>query len=303
MTSEKKIIIPPALQKGDKIGLVAPARNINREIIIQASSTLQSWGYQVVFGANLFQEKNQFSGSDAERAADIQEFIVDSKIKAILCVRGGYGCVRLLSHLNFSPLKSSPKWLIGYSDVTVFHSYLHQLGISSLHATMPINFPRNSAKSLQTLQEALAGKKLCHRFKTHPLNKAGKAKGALVGGNLSVLYSLLGSDSSINTAGKILFLEDLDEYLYHIDRMMMNLKRNGILVELAGLVVGSMSQMHDNDIPFGKTAEEIIYEAVKEYDYPLCFGLPAGHISNNQALCLGQTHYLQVDQESCLYSL
>ena len=194
-------------------------------------------------------------------------------------------------------MKKNPKWIIGYSDVTVLHSHLNNLGIASLHATMPINFENNSKESLQSLKNSLLGKSNRIECKGHPFNRLGLVDAEIVGGNLSILYSLLGSNSDVDTEGKILFIEDLDEYLYHIDRMMMSLKRNGKLAKLKGLIVGGMNEMNDNQILFGKSAEEIILEHTKEYNYPICFGFPAGHINDNRCIGLGVNSVLKITED------
>jgi muramoyltetrapeptide carboxypeptidase len=281
------LIQPPYLKKGDKIGIVATARKISTAEINPAIAVLKSWGLEVVLGNNLFNSDNQFSGTDNERADDLQTLLNDTSVKAIISARGGYGTVRIIDQIDFTTFIKNPKWLIGYSDITVLHSHIHNMGIETLHATMPINFSKN-AEALESLRKALFGEKIKYEIEAHPLNKKGIAEGELIGGNLSILYSLSGSISDIDTTGKILFLEDLDEYLYHIDRMMMNLKRAGKLSHLAGLVVGGMTDMKDNTIPFGKTAEEIILDAVREYNYPVCFNFPAGHIDKNVALPFGK---------------
>ena len=233
-----------------------------------------------------------------QRSADLQQMIDNPDIKAIICARGGYGTVRILDLIDFSDLKANPKWIAGYSDVTALHSTLHNLNITSLHSTMPINFSDNTKNSLESLKQTLFGNLISYNFPRHELNRIGHTKGKVVGGNLSVIYSLLGSNTDINTDGKILFLEDLDEYLYHIDRMMMNLKRNGKLSKLAGLIIGGMSDMNDNTIPFGKSAMEIIAESVSEYDYPVAFNFPAGHIDNNNTIILGQNANLTIDRKN-----
>ena len=215
-------------------------------------------GLRVVFGRNLFQEYNQFAGTDLQRSTDLQQMIDNPHIKAILCARGGYGTVRILDHIDFSDFKANPKWIAGYSDVTALHSTLHNLNITSLHSTMPINFSNNTKNSLESLKQTLFGNLISYNFQRHELNRIGHTKGKVVGGNLSIIYSLLGSNADINTDGKILFLEDLDEYLYHLDRMMMNLKRNGKLSKLAGLIIGGMSNMNDNTIPYGKNAMKLL---------------------------------------------
>lgn len=286
---------PEYLKKGDKIAIIAPARKVSKEDMQPAIDILQSWGLEVVLSGNLFREDCQFSGTDAERAADLQALLDDSSIKAIISARGGYGTLRIIDKIDFSKFKKHPKWIIGYSDITVLHSHIHTLGIETIHATMPINFTKNS-EATETLRKALFGEKLAYKTEQHPLNKIteGIVESEIVGGNLSLLYALSGSISDIDTKGKILFIEDLDEYLYHVDRMMLNLKRSGKLSHLKALIVGGMTDMKDNAIPFGKTAEEIILEAVAEYNYPVCFGFPAGHIDTNFALYFGKKAKLKI---------
>ena len=290
------MIIPEKLKIGDKIGIISTARKITIEELSPAIKTLESWGLKVVFGINLFQEEDQFSGTVEQRTADLQSMIDDNSIKAILCARGGYGTVQIIDSIDFTNLKKNSKWIVGYSDVTVLHSHLNNLEIASLHATMPINFVSNTNDSLKSLKNALLGNLNSAKCKAHPLNKFGKIEGDIVGGNLSILYSLSGSQSDINTAGKILFIEDLDEYLYHVDRMMMNLKRSRMLGKLKGLIVGGMSNMNDNSISFGKTAEQIILDHTKDYDFPICFGFPAGHLSDNCSLRLGVNSVLEINK-------
>ncbi len=290
------MIIPEKLKIGDKIGIVSTARKITLEELKAAILILESWGLEIVLGQNLFEENNQFSGTIEQRTADLQSMIDNDAIKAILCARGGYGTVQIIDNINFSSLKKNPKWIIGYSDVTVLHSHLNNLGIASLHATMLINFANNPNESLQSLKNSLLRKSNRIDCKSHAFNHLGQVDAEIAGGNLSILYSLLGSISDIDTKGKILFIEDLDEYLYHIDRMMMNLKRNGKLAKLKGLIVGAMNDMNDNEIPFGKSAEEIILEYTKEYDYPICFGFPAGHINDNRCIRLGVKSVLKITE-------
>jgi len=282
------MIQPNYLQKGDTVAIVSTARKISSDQIIAAIKLLEKWGLNVVVGNTIGLEDHQFAGNDEARINDFQQLLNNPKVKAIWCARGGYGTVRLVDKLNFSAFKKQPKWIVGYSDVTVLHSHIHNFGIETLHATMPINLENNSKQSIETLKKSLFGKNLSYEIPADEKNKSGNASGELVGGNLSVLYSLLGSHSSINTDGKILFIEDLDEYLYHIDRMLMNLKRNGYFDNLKGLVVGGMTDMHDNEIPFGKTAEEIILDCVSEYDFPVIFNFPAGHLDDNRALIFGR---------------
>ncbi len=289
------MITPKSLQPGDKVALISTARKIERETVQPAVAMLERWGLQVVMGQHLFAEHHQFAGTDAQRAADLQQAINDPSIRAIICARGGYGTVRLLDHIDFSALANDPKWIAGYSDVTALHAHIHtNYGIETLHSTMPVNFPTNTPEALASLQFALFGSPIDHSAPAHAMNRNGHCEGEVVGGNLSILYSLNGSNSAINTQGKILFLEDLDEYLYHVDRMMMNLQRSGMLHQLAGLIVGGMSDMNDNIIPFGKTAEEIIWEHVAAYDYPVCFNFPVGHLPDNRTLIVSRKAKLTV---------
>ena len=290
------MIQPNYLKKGDTVAIVSTARKISSDQIIAAIKLIEKWGLNVAIGNTIGSEENQFAGNDEARINDFQQMLNNAKVKAIWCARGGYGTVRLIDQLDFSEFKKRPKWIIGYSDITVLHSHIHNLGIETLHATMPINIENNSKESLETLKKSLFGKNLSYEIPADEKNKLGNAEGEIVGGNLSVLYSLLGSKSSIKTDGKILFIEDLDEYLYHIDRMRMNLKRNGYFDNLKGLIVGGMTNMHDNEIPFGKTAEEIILDCVAEFDFPVVFNFPAGHLDDNRALILGRKVKMEVGE-------
>jgi muramoyltetrapeptide carboxypeptidase len=291
---------PPYLKKGHKIGIVAPARKISKEEMQLAIDTFEKWGLEVVLGKNLLGSDNQYSGSDEQRVEDLQKMLDDVSVRAVISARGGYGTLRIIDKLNFKQFQEKPKWIIGYSDITVLHSHIHQnFEIETLHATMPINFHKDE-ESVQTMKQVLFGEKVSYKINSHALNRKGKVEGFLVGGNLSLLYALKGSKSGISTSGKILFIEDLDEYLYHIDRMMISLKRAGKLSHLAGLIVGGMSDMKDNPVPFGKTAEQIIADAVKEYDYPVCFGFPVGHEVKNLALTLGRKVKLNIGEKVTL---
>lgn len=286
---------PSNLKEGDKVVIISTARKISEAEIEPAVKVLKGWGLEVVFGANLFKESDQFSGTTAQRISDLQVALDDANIKAVFCARGGYGTVKIIDEIDFSSFQKTPKWIVGYSDVTVLHNHVNQnFNVETLHATMPINFTTNTKESLLSLKKALFGEVLNYDFGAHPLNRVGVAKGEVVGGNLSIVYSLTGTNSQIDTTDKILFIEDLDEYLYHIDRMMMNLKRAGILENLAGLIVGGMSDMNDNAIPYGKTAKEIIKDTVSEYNYPVCFDFPAGHIDDNRTLIMGRNAMLTV---------
>ncbi|NGX83168.1 LD-carboxypeptidase [Aequorivita sp. KMM 9714] len=289
------MITPNTLQKGDTIAIVSTARKLKKEELQPALKILESWGLKAVLGKTIGAEENQFAGNEELRAEDFQQMLDNPNIKAIWCARGGYGTVKMIDMLDFSAFQKNPKWIIGYSDVTVLHSHIHNLGIETLHAQMCLDIENKTEETRESIRKVLFGQEYSIAFNDNTYNKTFQQKqqlssiqGKIVGGNLSVLYSLCGSSSEINTDGKILFIEDLDEYLYHIDRMMMNLKRNGVFKNLKALIVGGMTDMHDNTIPFGKNAEEIILEAVKDYTYPVFFNFPAGHIKDNQALIFGR---------------
>lgn len=287
MQANTAMITPPILQKGDTIAILATARKNIDDNLQPSIDLLKSWGLEVVIGKSIGLDDNQLAGTDEQRAADFQQQLDNPNIKAIWCVRGGYGTVRMIDLLDFTKFKQNPKWIVGFSDVTVLHNHLNTMGFKSIHAIMPISVPKASAEAIESLRLALFGAPLRYEIDTYPMNKPGKATGEVVGGNLSILYSVLGSQSAIECTDKILFLEDLDEYLYHIDRMMMNLKRNGCLDNIKGIIVGAMTKMKDNDIPWGKNALEIIQDVTKKYDIPIIYNFPAGHIQDNRALILG----------------
>ncbi|WP_321319804.1 LD-carboxypeptidase [Labilibaculum sp.] len=291
---------PAALVKGDKIGIISPAGKIDPEKVGVAVVKLEDAGYKVVLGNHVFDVENQFAGSDMNRLCDFQLMLDDPEIKAILCARGGYGSVRILEHLDFDLFIRNPKWIIGYSDITVFHSYLNNiLGVESLHATMPVNFSseKEEDKSVSTLLHSLAGNLENYEISSHELNRNGVTEGELVGGNLSILYSLRGTVMDFESHGKILFIEDVGEELYHLDRMMKNFKMGGKLSELQGLIVGGMSDMKAGDPDFGKTAYEIILESIENYSYPVVFDFPSGHIKQNWALPFGRFLRLDVNEK------
>ncbi|MCX6268989.1 MAG: LD-carboxypeptidase [Bacteroidetes bacterium] len=292
------MITPPYLKKGDKIAIVSPARSITFEEVHPAIRFFQRYDLEVVLGSYIFSKNQQFAGTDEQRSRDFQNMLDDESIRAIVCSRGGYGTLRIIDKLDFSMFCKHPKWIVGYSDVTVLHAHIHrQFGVETLHAAMPVNIKNDFLEeSLQTMVNALFGKQITYSCSTPELSREGRAEGVLVGGNLSILYSLTGSVSDPDTNGKILFLEDVDEYLYHIDRMMMSLKRAGKLDKLKGLIIGGMSKMNDNVIPFGKTANEIIADAVKEYKFPVCYHFPAGHEDTNLALIMGRKISFSVGQ-------
>ncbi len=299
----KDMILPPYLHKGDKVAIVSPARSITFEEVFPAMKFFQKWGLEVILGTHVFGKHNQYSGTDDQRRQDLQQMLDDPSIRAIIATRGGYGTVRIIDRLDFTTFSKQPKWIVGYSDITVLHSHIHRhLGIQTLHATMPFSIKEQNANeiTIESSRKALFGEKISYSKHITFWDRTGLMEGELVGGNLSILYSLAGTPSDIDTRGKILILEDVDEYLYHLDRMMMNLKRSGKLSELKGLIVGGMTDMRDNEVPFGKSAHEIIQEAVKEYTYPVCFDFPAGHEKLNVALYLGRKAKLIVEKEVSL---
>jgi muramoyltetrapeptide carboxypeptidase len=291
---------PPYLKPGDKIAITCPAKKLPKPMT-DAVALLESWGLEVVLGETVDASFHQFAGDDALRARDVQRFLDDDSFKAIFAARGGYGTIRIIDELDFSHFSKNSKWLIGFSDITVLHSHIWaNYALQTIHGQMPMTIPDASATSLKTLKNALFGKAVEYDFKSHGHNRAGHAEGILVGGNLSLLIAMLGSASDYSYDGKILFIEDVGEYLYSTDRMLRTLKRAGKLKNLAGLIIGGFTEVKDNDIPFGQTIEQIVMEVVKDYDYPVCFDFPAGHIPDNRALILGrsltltvQTHHTQ----------
>ncbi|MDB5131373.1 MAG: LD-carboxypeptidase [Mucilaginibacter sp.] len=287
-------LLPPYLKRGDKIAITCPAKKLPNPMT-DAISLLQSWGLEVVLGETVNASYHQFAGDDDLRAKDMQRFIDDDSIKAIIAARGGYGTIRMIDRVDFSRFARHPKWLVGFSDITLLHTHLFTMyGTQTIHGQMPVNIPDASARSLDTLRKALFGEEVSYRFNSHALNRSGQSKGVLIGGNLSLLIAASGSVSDLDYSGKILFMEDVGEYLYSIDRMVRTLKRAGKLERLAGLIVGGFTDVKDNDIPFGQTVPEIIMEAVKEYNYPVCFDFPAGHIPDNCSLVLGKVVSLSV---------
>lgn len=287
------MIIPQFLKVGDTVAIVCTARKFFPEDAKPAIDLLESWGLKVKLGKTIGLDNFQLGGTDNERTADFQAQLDDEKVKAIWCARGGYGTVRIIDLLDFSKFKKHPKWTMGFSDVTVLHSQLNIERVASLHSIMPFTVPNAPEEVKETLRKALFGETISYSIPSKSYDVKGTASGELVGGNISILYSLLGSKSAIDTKDKILFIEDLDEYLYHIDRMMYNLKRNGYFENVKGIIVGSMSDMHDNEIPFGQNEVQIITEIAKENRIPIVFQFPAGHQSDNRTLILGK----QVDFE------
>ncbi len=296
------MIFPEFLQKGDRIRIVAPAGKVQKDKVLPGIELLQDIGYEVLVGKHVFVRNFQYAGSDEQRAADLQEAINDTQTKVIICARGGYGTVRTIEKIDFSPLLQNPKWLVGFSDVTVLHSILNKLGLASIHGAMPAFFLENKkpTRSFFSLIELLSTGKSQVETTANSLNRKGICSGELVGGNLSLLYSLQGTPWQIDTSGKILMIEDLSEYLYHLDRMMQNFRLTGQLKNLAGLLVAAFSEMQDNESPFGKSAYEIIQDAVKDYHFPVCFDFPVGHIPKNLSLMLGAQYRLEVENTCTL---
>lgn len=294
-------IIPPYLKEGDSVGLVCPAGFMPEEKYQTCIETLTGWGFNVVVGKTPGHQFNYFSGTDKERLKDLQRMMDNKKIKAILCARGGYGTSRIIDHLSFKKFEENPKWIIGFSDITVLHSHLFtQYKTASLHAPMAAAFNDGEAgnKYIQSLHDALIGKKAHYSALGNNLNQPGKATGTLVGGNLSLLANMIGTDSDLKTKNKILFFEDIGEYIYNVDRMMFQLKRAGKLDELKGLIVGKFSEMKDTTVPFGQSTEEVIKDLVKIYDYPVCFDFPVSHDKENYALKVGVKYKLSVSEFS-----
>jgi muramoyltetrapeptide carboxypeptidase len=292
------IRIPPYLQKGDTIGIVCPAGFMAAEKVQTCINTLQEWGYRIKVGKTVgSNSQTYFSGTDEERLEDFQQMLDDDEVKAVLCARGGYGTGRIIDQIDFKKFEKQPKWIVGYSDITVLHSHLYSnYYIASLHAPMTGAFNEEGYKNeyVLSLKNALEGKKLKYSCPVHEFNRKGEGIGELVGGNLALLAHLVGTDSDIKTKGRILFIEDTGEYQYNIDRMLHQLKRSGKLSRLAGLIIGGFTDIKDTERPFGKTAYEIIREIIKEYDYPVCFGFPVSHTNENYALKTGVGYKLKV---------
>jgi muramoyltetrapeptide carboxypeptidase len=296
------MIIPAYLQNGDKVGVIATAKKVHKTHTLQGIEILKSWGLDVLVGKHVFAEHLQFAGTDGERAEDFQSMVDYEDIKAIFLVRGGYGSTRIIDQIDFSSLKKHPKWICGFSDITAIHTHLFRMGIASIHAPMPSFFYALDEKPLNWMRNLVFGKMQKLDFEHHPLNRNGQIKGKLVGGNLSIICHTIGTTSEIITKGNILFIEDVGEQLYNLDRMMVQLKRAGFLHDLAGLIVGQFTDMKDDD-PFGLDANEIVYEHVKEFLYPVAFNIPIGHSGQNYAVPIGVECRLNVGDDKSLLEL
>ncbi|AYQ32639.1 LD-carboxypeptidase [Runella sp. SP2] len=295
------MIRPSFLRAGDRVGVLAMASKVSYPSLEEGLRILrEDWGLEVVEGQTLYSHYNQFAGTDEERRQDLQQMLDDSSIKAIFSARGGYGSSKIIDTLRFQKFKKSPKWLVGFSDITAVHCHLHRLGFESLHATMPKLFGQEDAENaLESLHKALWGEPLTYVVPAHPYNRNGNAAATVVGGNLCLLAHLLGSRSEIDTRGKILFIEDVEEYYYNLDRMMVQLKRARKLDQLAGIVVGQFTDLKDNEsASFGKNHFEIISDYVQEFDYPVAFDFPVGHVPDNRAMVVGRKALLEVTSEN-----
>ncbi|MBE0638828.1 MAG: LD-carboxypeptidase [Bacteroidales bacterium] len=295
------MITPSNLTKGDLIGLVSPASAIEAPVLNNAAALIKRMGYRVITGKHVLDKYHQFAGTDENRAADFQQMLDQTEVRMILCTRGGYGTMRIIDKLDFTRFMEHPKWIVGFSDITAIQNHLYTVhGVESIHGIMPLNYPEcgNICTAIDKLFQVVSGKNPNYAVPAHPLNRPGKSQGVLVGGNLAIITSQIGSVSEIDTDGRILFLEEVDEKLYRFDRMMLTLKRAGKLSNLAGLVVGGLTEMTDSAKGYGNNAEEIVADAVKEFDFPVCFAFPAGHIKENYPLIIGREVALDVREQS-----
>ena len=291
------MIQPPFLQPGDTIYITAPAKAIEESVVLEAKKTLETWGLIVRIAPHCLGRAAYFSGTDAERLADFQHGLDDPSIKAILCARGGYGCVRIVEELDWTAFQQNPKWIVGFSDVTVFHQKINQLGVESIHGIMPLGFTEGSMEAKETLHKALFGESIILEASPVKENRMGTAKGSLIGGNMTIIYSLIGTELSYTFKNKILFIEDIGEHIYKVDRMLHAFKLAGIFNQISGLILGGFTEMEDTDVPFGKTIEALMSEQVSNLGIPVAFNFPIGHISDNQAVVVGRSVVLKVTEE------
>lgn len=303
--TENKLIQPPYLKAGDTVAIVAPSGVLNNrnDEVARAKKLLESWQLKVVVGEHVFSKDNHFAGTDQERCKDFQDALDNPNIKAIWSARGGYGTVRILDKLDYTKFLKQPKWIIGYSDITALHNQVHNLGVQSLHAIMCVSLPKDLSEieySIETFKSALFGNPKNYDLEYSKYNRLGNASGPLVGGNLTILHTMLGSKESIDTSGKILFIEEIGEYKYHIDRMLQSMKRAGYFDNLNGLILGDMSRMRKNTTLWGTSIEQLIIDALSEYNFPIAFNMPAGHEDKNLAMTLGMTVKLKVEGDKSL---
>lgn len=299
--ASKNMIQPPYLKAGDTVAIVAPSGILNhRDAEIERAKTLlKSWGLNYVMGQHVFSKVHHFAGTDDERCEDFQKALDDTSISAIWCARGGYGTVRILDKLDYTKFKKHPKWLVGYSDITALHNQINNLGYQTIHAMMCTSLTSDQTdlgQTIATLKKALFGDPLNYTLEGSKYNKTGTATAEIVGGNLTLLHTMLGSKTSINTSGKILFFEDIGEYKYHIDRMLQSLKRAGYFDNCGGVIVGDMTKLRRNTTPWGSSIEQLVLDALAEYDFPIAFNMPAGHEADNRAMIMGRTVSLKVDK-------
>ncbi|WP_434037115.1 S66 peptidase family protein [Formosa sp. 4Alg 33] len=301
VNQQKTYIQPPFLKAGDTVAILAPSGVLKNRYdeVNRAKYLIESWGLHAVVGEHVFAQNGHFAGTDKQRASDFQKALDDPKIKAIWCARGGYGTVRMIDLLDYSKFKLQPKWVIGYSDITAIHNQIHNLGYESMHAMMCVSLPQNLAdipETISTFKNAIFGKNLSYTLKGSSYNKPGMVTAPIAGGNLTLLHTMLGSETSLDTSGEILFIEEIGEYAYHIDRMLQSLKRAGYFENCKGILVGDMSRVRKNTTDFGRTIDEIILDIVAEYDFPVAFNMPAGHEKDNRAMILGATVTLKVEK-------
>ena len=303
LTYKTQVLIqPPYLKAGDTVAIVAPSGILKNKFaeVQQAENLLKSWGLNVVVGKHVFSQDNHFAGTDAERCEDLQKAMDDPTISAIWCARGGYGTVRILDKLSFVKFRENPKWLIGYSDITALHNQFHNEGFESIHALMCTSLTKNLndiPEAISTFKKAVFGEQLSYTLEGTNYNRVGTVTAPLVGGNLTILHTMLGSKTSIDTSGKILFIEEIGEYKYHIDRMLQSLKRAGYFDNCAGVLVGDMSKMRKNTTLWGTSVEQLILDALSEYNFPIAFKMPAGHEKDNRAMILGKTIEMTVSKD------
>src|SRR5690606_12327669 len=297
--SSTKMITPPYLKPGDTVAIVAPSGVLNNRYdeVDRAKALLKSWGLHVIVGKHVFSKANHFAGTDDERCEDFQKALDDPTVSAIWCARGGYGTVRILDKLDYSKFKQQPKWLIGYSDITALHNQIHNLGYETIHAMLCTSLTddqKDLEQTIATFKQAIFGETLSYTLEGSSYNQTGRVTAPIVGGNLTMLHTMLGSKTSIDTTGKILFIEEIGEYKYHIDRMLQSLKRAGYFDNCAGVLVGDMTKLRTNTTSWGSSIEQLILDALADYNFPIAFNMPAGHEADNRAMILGRTVKLTV---------